>query len=95
MSCDVFSIKTCYKNIIQFHNKCLKNRTHIKLTLNINNLFNSSLLVVTFPLLITFANSLDLDQARQNVRPDLDPNCLTLMVFLKYFLKKLIFSLFS
>ena len=29
-------------------------------------------------LLITFANSLDLDQARQNVRPDLDPNCLTL-----------------
>ena len=29
-------------------------------------------------LLITFANSLDLDQARQNVGPDLDPNCLTL-----------------
>ena len=38
-------------------------------------------------LLITFANSLDPDQARQNVRPDqarqnvgpdLDPNCLTL-----------------
>ena len=28
-------------------------------------------------LLITFANSLDPDQARQNVRPDLDPNCLT------------------
>ena len=28
-------------------------------------------------LLITFANSLDLDQARQNVGPDLDPNCLT------------------
>ena len=30
-----------------------------------------------FHLLITFANSLDLDQARQNVGPDLDPNCLT------------------
>ena len=28
-------------------------------------------------LLITFANSLDPDQASQNVRPDLDPNCLT------------------
>ena len=25
-----------------------------------------------------FANSLDQDQAQQNVRPDLDPNCLTL-----------------
>ena len=29
-------------------------------------------------LLITFANSLDPDQARRNVGPDLDPNCLTL-----------------
>ena len=29
-------------------------------------------------LLITFANSSDPDQARQNVGPDLDPNCLTL-----------------
>ena len=28
-------------------------------------------------LLITFANSLDQDQARQNVGPDLDLNCLT------------------
>ena len=28
-------------------------------------------------LLMTFANSLDPDQARQNVGPDLDPNCLT------------------
>ena len=28
-------------------------------------------------LLIIFANSLDPDQARQNVAPDLDPNCLT------------------
>ena len=27
--------------------------------------------------LITFANSLDPDQARPNVGPDLDPNCLT------------------
>ena len=29
-------------------------------------------------LLISFAKSLDPDQARQNVGPDLDPNCLTL-----------------
>ena len=28
-------------------------------------------------LMITFVNSLDPDQARQNVGPDLDPNCLT------------------
>ena len=34
-------------------------------------------------LLISFANNLDPDQARENVRSDLDPNCLTLMVFLK------------
>ena len=27
---------------------------------------------------IIFANSLDPDQARQNVMPDMDPNCLTL-----------------
>ena len=29
-------------------------------------------------LLIIFANSLDPDQAEQNVKPDLDPNCLKL-----------------
>ena len=36
-------------------------------------------------LLITFANSLDPDLDRQNVGPDIDPNCLTcaLLVFLK------------
>ena len=38
-------------------------------------------------LMIIFANSLDPDQDRQNVGPDLDPNCLTLrlMVFMKEF----------
>ena len=35
------------------------------------------LLVATCRLLITFANSLDPDQDRQNVGPDLDPNYLT------------------
>ena len=39
-------------------------------------------------LVITFVNSLDPDQARQNVGPDQDPNCLTLMVILKEFFKK-------
>ena len=42
-------------------------------------------------LLITFANSLDPDQARQNVGPDLDPNCLTLMVFRKEFFEEVNF----
>ena len=38
-------------------------------------------------LLITFANSLDPDQARQNVGPEMDPKSLTLMVFLENVLK--------
>ena len=41
-------------------------------------------------LLITFSNSLDPDQARQYVWPDLDPSCLALMIFLKEFFDKLI-----
>ena len=35
-------------------------------------------LIPVYPLLIAFANSLDLDQDRQNVGPDLDPKCLAL-----------------
>ena len=42
-------------------------------------------------LLITFANRLEPNQAWQNVGPDLDPNCLTLMVFLKGLFKKVDF----
>ena len=38
--------------------------------------------------LITFANSLDPDQARQTVGPDLDANCLTQMGFLEDFSKR-------
>ena len=39
-----------------------------------------SLLAATFfRLLKTFANRLDPDQARHNVGPDLDQNCLTLV----------------
>ena len=42
-------------------------------------------------LLITFANSLDPDQARQNVGPELDPKQFgTLMLFMEEFLKKFI-----
>ena len=37
-----------------------------------------SVLVGTFHLLVIFANSLDPDQDRHNVGPDLDPNCLAL-----------------
>ena len=40
-------------------------------------------------LLMTFANGLDPDQARQKVGPNLDPNGSTLMVFIKYFLPKM------
>ena len=45
----------------------------------------------TCRLLITFANSLDPDQDRQNVGPDLYPNCLCRT----HFLKKLILKKFS
>ena len=38
---------------------------------------------------MTFSNSLDPDQARQNVGPDLHPSCLTfLMEFVKDFFEK-------
>ena len=43
-----------------------------------------------YRLLTTFANNLDLDQAKQNVEPDLDPNHLTYLYSQKNFLKMLI-----
>ena len=39
MLCDVLSMKTL-QNIIPCHNKYLKNKVHIKLCLNIYNVFN-------------------------------------------------------
>ena len=46
--------------------------------------------------LITFANNLDPDQARQNVGPDLDPICLTLLWYSwKNFSKNLILKKIS
>ena len=38
-----------------------------------------------YDLSITFVNNTDAGQATQNVGPDLDPNCLTLIIFLKDF----------
>ena len=50
----------------------------------VKNIFNSLLASGEFcPLLTIFANSLDPDQARQNVRPGLDPCCLTLQCYLE------------
>ena len=47
-------------------------------------------------LLVTIANSLDPDQARQDVGPGLDPNCFTLMVLSKdLFLKNVDFEKIS
>ena len=43
---------------------------------------------MSFALLITFANSLDPGQAKQKVGPGLEPNCFTLMVFVKEFFEK-------
>ena len=43
-------------------------------------------------LVITFANSLDPNQDRQNVCPDLDPSCLKLVVFLEEFNEKVNFD---
>ena len=43
-------------------------------------------------LLVTFTNSLDPDQYRQNIAPDLDPNCLTLVVFLKELVENINFE---
>ena len=49
-----------------FHRQINKKRCHF--------LFNSFLQAATC-LLVAFANSLDPDQDRQNVGPDLDSNC--------------------
>ena len=59
-----------------------------------NTILNSFLASGDFcHLLIFFANSLELDQDRQNASPDLYPNCLTpLIVFLKDLLEKSFFN---
>ena len=71
-------------------------RIHIKNEIELSELtgiqFTLCLLVTFSCLLITFATSLDPDQDRQNVGPDLDPNHLTLIVFLKDYLEKVNFE---
>ena len=47
-----------------------------------------SLLAATCHLLIIFANILNPEQDRQNVGPDLDPNCWTLIAFRKEYFEK-------
>ena len=49
-----------------------------KLNATENLLLTLFLFVETCHLLITFVNSLHPDQARQNVGPGMDPECLTL-----------------
>ena len=61
-----------------------------EITLHFFSPEDAFLLAVTF---VTFANSLDPDQDLQNVRPDLDLNCLTLRKSsLKIFLLKVNFE---
>ena len=62
---------------------------HFRLTVKVVTL---SLLVATFVvyILISFANSLDSDQDGQNVGSDLDSNYLSLKVFMKEFVEKVI-----
>ena len=44
----------------------------------LNHIYSSHAISNFYRLLITFANSLDLNQDRPKVDPDLGPNCLTL-----------------
>ena len=77
----------------RFHILCISHGC-IPLNNNCNILYSVGLKLFAClcRLLITFANSLDPDQAQHNVRPDLDSNCLTLMVFLKEFFEKVDFK---
>ena len=65
-------VALAWKKVITFFKKNPLGTVHSHMQLTL------SLLVVTCHLLITFANSLDPDQDRQNVSPDLDANWLTL-----------------
>ena len=57
---------------------CITNRSIIIQVISVEAFLNSFPTSGNFcHLLITFANSLDPDKARQNIGPDLDSNCLT------------------
>ena len=61
----------------QFPGSCLAGNLYL-LSIYVIAITFLPLLSTHFRLLIIFANSLDPDQARQKVGPDLDPICLTL-----------------
>ena len=70
--CRIFA-KTIVCRILTYVQKFKDGRVHIA---------NKGMKMLTLCILVlsndNLTNSLDPDQARQNVRPDLDPNCLTL-----------------
>ena len=73
-------------------NKCMKKIPSVWLPQMMNYwYFNNekAMQILSFYSLVSSADNLcKQDQARQYVGPDLDPRCLTLMVFLKEFKKK-------
>ena len=68
--------------------RCTKQNIYIlktydkKICASENTKRNMEIMSYLCRLLITFVNSLDPDQARQNAEPDLDPKYLRLMVFI-------------
>ena len=99
LSSGIFSYFLSRKYTVTFHTNCLLVSFDRNFALDSDAAANYEYLINSFPasgdfchLLITVAKSLDPDQARQNVGPDLDPNFLTLMVFLKDFFEKVNFK---
>ena len=80
-----YNESSCYRSVLYF-NSCAKIFTG---DVTCKRYLNSAYWCC---LLITFANSFEPDQAQQYVGPDLDLNCLTLMVFLKEFFEKVDFE---
>ena len=81
LGCD-FVKKSCFEWMATRQQRYLFRISLMELDfINLYILFTLSLLMVTCRLLRTCANSLDPDQARQNVGPDLDPNYLTFRRF--------------
>ena len=84
------SILVCFRNPYKTIKYPRLTHTSFKFGIFFNSLLTSGDFC---HLLITIANSLDPEQARQNVRHDLDPNCLQFWwYFCKNILKKQIFK---
>ena len=71
---EIFWVRTCSVSIVGRNDV---NTVHHPLHCGLEELLALSPLVATF-VVCSFADSLDPDQARQNVGPNLDPNCFTL-----------------